>query len=120
MEYIKEPWVAKEIPPRIFHEVASHRIKDAYGTLIASIKAPYIPAPDTLTIEAHLNLWRNTARIIKYAPDMYTLLRKLQNALSFDDPNRLEIVALMDKVEGTCTELDVMLQRLREGGKDAS
>lgn len=114
MEYIREPWTAQEIPPRIFHEVANHRIKDRYGTLIATIRAPYVPAPDAPTIEAHLNLWRNTARIVKYAPDMYTLLCKLKDELPVDDPNYLEVAGLVGKVEGTVTELDLLLQQAKQ------
>lgn len=116
MEYIKEPWTAREVPPRIYQEVASHKIKDAFGTLIASIRAPYIPAPDALTVEEHLNLWRNTARIVKYAPEMYTLLLRLKDTLPPDNPKYLEVTTLIDKVEGTITGLEVILQDKLKGG----
>ena len=74
MLYIEGPWRSREHMPQFLHEVAKHTIKDPVGATVATISAPYAYGPDTPTVEEHLNIWRNTARIITKSPDMYELL----------------------------------------------
>lgn len=108
MEYIKGPWSSKEYPPKGLDFHFTHHIYDPYGTIVAKLNAGYIPAPDTPDIESYLNLWRNTARVIKYAPDMYKLLKKIQDGEL--DSLKAEIDSLMDKVDGRTSALEALIK----------
>lgn len=115
MEYIKGPWKSKEYPPRGLDFHFKYHVMDSYGTIVAKLNASYIPAPDTPTIEDYWNLWRNTARIVKYAPDMYSLLKRVRDEGS--DSLREELTELIDKVEGRKSALQVLIEeKKRESG----
>lgn len=110
MDYIKGPWTAVEMHPSTLRDVAIHRISDQFGIVIAKVAGAYIPAPDTPTVEDHMNLWRNTVRIIRFAPDMYDLLKKLRDSEISNTQLQEEIRLLLSKVEGEISDLDERIQ----------
>lgn len=87
MKYFEGPWQTKEIEPKSLYTTAKHLIQDPVGHTIATLKASYIQNPDAPAIEDCLNIWRNTARLISLAPDMYQFINEIaEYDYSIDQP----------------------------------